>query len=248
MTETPRVTEDRFLGGRIVLRQSERGYRAGIDPALLAASLDLRSGASAIELGCGPGAALLAAAVLNPETRFTGIEADPEAAALARENAAANGLADRVEIIEGDALSWRPDEKADAVFFNPPFFDDPSALRGPVPEKTAAWLTDYTLSDWIAAGSAMLKRGGALTLIHRADRLGDILTAFSAAKIGSPVIRPVSPRADKPAKRVVVRGSREGKAPLVLLPALAMHDEAGGKYSAEAEAILRGEAMLAMGA
>lgn len=246
MSAAGQVSEDRFLGGRIVLRQTRAGYRAGIDPALLAASLDCAPGSRVIEMGCGPGAALLAAAVLNPQARFTGIEADPQAAALARQNVALNGLDDCVSIVEADALDWRPEGKADAVFFNPPFFDDPAALRGPVPEKTAAWLTDRGLPDWIAAGSAMLTRGGSLTLIHRADRLGAILSGFEAGKIGSPVIQPVSPRADKPAKRVIVRGSREGKAPLLLLPALAMHDEEGGKYAARADAILRGEARLAL--
>lgn len=240
------VTQDRFLGGRVVLAQSAHGYRAGIDPALLAAALELKSGASAIELGCGPGAALLAAAVLNPGARLTGIEADPAAAALARRNVQDNDLAGRVEVIEADALAWRPSDMADAVFFNPPFFDDANALRAPSQEKRAAWLTEHSLAGWIGAGAGMLKRGGALTLVHRADRLGEALAGCAGAKLGSISVLPVHPRAAKPAKRILVRAVREGRAPLRLLPALVLHDEGPGQYSPHADAVLRGEARLAL--
>lgn len=246
MTERDNVTEDRFLGGRLVLHQSAQGYRAGIDPALLAAGLDLPSGAYGVELGCGPGAALLAAAVLNPGARLTGIEADPAAAALARENVTANDLPDRVEVAEADALSWRPDAPADAVFFNPPFFDDPGSLRAPQGAKRAAWLTGHSLADWIASGSAMLRRGGTLTLIHRADRLGEALAGCAAARLGSVSVLPVQPRAAKPAKRILVRAVKDGRAPLVLLPAFVLHDEGPGQYSGAADAVLRGEAKLAL--
>ena len=81
-------------------------------------------------------------------------------------------------------------------------------------------------------------------MIHRADRLADLL-ALLAAKAGSFQIRPVHPFADAPAKRVLVRAVKTGKAPLVLLPPLVLHDRSGAKHTPEAEAILRGEAGLA---
>jgi tRNA1(Val) A37 N6-methylase TrmN6 len=91
-----------------------------------------------------------------------------------------------------------------------------------------------------------VREGGALTLIHRADRLGDIL-ALLAPKAGSVRIRPVHPFADEPAKRVLVRAVKTGRAPLVLLPPLILHDRSGAKHTAEAEAILRGDAELGWG-
>src|SRR5437868_13035431 len=99
MTDT---TEDRVLDGRVRLRQPARGYRAGLDAALLAAACDAGAGARVVEAGCGAGAALLAAAVRRPGARLLGIEREPQAARLARENAALNGLEGRVEIVEGD--------------------------------------------------------------------------------------------------------------------------------------------------
>jgi tRNA1(Val) A37 N6-methylase TrmN6 len=239
------VTQDGLLDGRIALRQSADGYRAGMDAALLAAACDAKAGMRVIEAGCGPGAALLAAAVRRPEAAFTGVERDPAALALAAENIALNGLAARVAAVGGDvaqpfkALGLAP---FDAAMANPPYFDDAGAIRGPAPAKTAAWIADGGLETWIAFLLKAVRDGGTITVIHRADRLADLLAQLGA-KAGSFRIRPVQPRDDAPAKRVLVRAVRGGKAPLVLLPALVLHD-AGGGHSAAAEAILRGAADL----
>src|SRR5688572_1081017 len=128
------VTEDRLLNGRVRLKQPARGYRAGLDAALLAAACDAKPGERVLEAGCGAGGALLAAAQRRPEARFTGVERDPVALALARENIAANGLEGRVEAVEGDValrFSGLGLTAFDAAFANPPFFDDPGSLRGP---------------------------------------------------------------------------------------------------------------------
>ena len=245
-SSVPYVTEDRVLDGRVKLRQSAAGYRAGLDAALLAAACDAGDGDRVIEAGTGVGAALLAAATRRPGARFVGLERDPAAAALARENVALNEVADRVEIVEGDvAAGFRALSLPvfDAMMSNPPFFDDPKALRAPSPEKTGAWMADAGLSAWTAFALKAVREGGTITLIHRADRLADILSLL-APKAGSFRIRPVQPFADTPAKRVLVRAVKTGKAPLVLLPPLVMHARGGGQHSAQAEAILRGEAAL----
>jgi tRNA1(Val) A37 N6-methylase TrmN6 len=240
------TTEDGLLNGRIRLRQMARGYRAGLDAALLAAACDAKPGQRAIEAGCGPGGALLAAAARRPEVSFTGVERDPRAAALARENAALNGLETRVSVVEGDValrFSGLGLEPFDAAMANPPFFDDPEALRGPSPERRAAWMADDGLEAWIGFLSKAVREGGSITVIHRADRLGDIL-ALLAPKAGSVQVRPIHPFAEEPAKRVLVRAVKTGKAPLRLLPPLILHDRDGGKHRPEVEAILRGEADL----
>ncbi|HEY5411046.1 MAG TPA: methyltransferase [Caulobacteraceae bacterium] len=254
MTEVPspdaslsgEPTEDRLLGGRVQLLQPAKGYRAGMDAALLAAACDALATQRVLDVGCGPGAVLLQAAARRPQARFWGLERDAEALALARRSVALNGMADRIEVLSGDiaqgfnALTLRP---FDAVLGNPPFFDDPSRLRGPAPARRGAYLADDGLGAWIEFLSKAVREGGSITLIHRADRLADILALLSA-KSGSIRIRPVHPFADAPAKRVLVRAIKTGKAPLELLPPLVLHDRSGGKHTPEAEAILRGEAAL----
>ncbi|MGH6957683.1 MAG: tRNA1(Val) (adenine(37)-N6)-methyltransferase [Caulobacteraceae bacterium] len=239
------LTEDRFLGGRLTLAQPAKGYRAGLDAGLLAAACDAKTGERVIEPGCGAGAALLAAAVRRPEARFLGLERDPDALALARRNIEANGLAARVEAQAGDVAEASNLGRGafDAALCNPPFFDDPKALRAPHPAKTAAWMAEDGLAAWIAFLIRSVREGGTITLIHRADRLADILGLMAPAA-GAVQIRAVHPFADAPAKRVLVRAVKGGRAPLRLLPALVLHARGGAKHTPEAEAILRGAADL----
>jgi tRNA1(Val) A37 N6-methylase TrmN6 len=217
-----------------------------MDAALLAAACDAAPGQRVIEAGCGVGGALLAAATRRPGVRFAGLERDPAAADLARDNVALNAMDDRVEIIEGEVeRGFRALELPvfDAAISNPPFFDDPDALRAPAPEKAGAWMADGGLAAWTGFCLKAVREGGTITLIHRADRLADIL-ALLAPKAGSFKVRPVAPFADAPAKRVIVRAIKIGKAPLVLLPPLVLHEREGSGHSAAAEAILRGDAAL----
>lgn len=234
------MSEDRFLDGRVTIRQPDDGFRGGVDAVLLAAALAAKPQEHLVELGCGAGTASLCAAARLTECRFTGIDIDPEMAALARANAAANGMDDRVSIAEGDVGApgtWGP---ADQVFFNPPFFDDPKSIRAPKAGKTRAYLTgERSLADWVAAARKTLKPRGRMTVIHRADRLGDLLFLLNA-RWGDVAVKSIHPRADAPAKRVIVAATRDARGPLRVLPPLVLHDGEGGQYSAEAEAVLRG--------
>jgi tRNA1(Val) A37 N6-methylase TrmN6 len=183
----------------------------------------------------------------RPATRFTGVERDPAAVELARRSIALNGLAERVEVLEGDvARRFQALDRApfDAAMSNPPFFDDPAALRAPMPERRGAWMADDGLAAWIGFLLKAVREGGAVTVIHRADRLADLL-GLLAPKAGSVQVRPVHPFADAPAKRVLVRAIKTGKAPLQLLPPLILHARDGGGHTAQTEDILRGRAALA---
>ena len=239
------IVENALLGGRVRLRQPAKGYRAGMDAALLAAAVDAGPGQRVLEAGCGAGAVLMQIAARRPDAVLTGLERDPAMAALARENAALNGA--KATIAEGDvAAGFRAMglEPFDQVVSNPPFFDDPGALRAPSPGKRGAWMADDGLKAWTSFLLKGVREGGRITVIHRADRLADLL-ALLGEKAGSFAVRGIHPYADEPAKRVLVSAIKTGKAPLRLLPPLVLHDRSGAKHTAEAEAILRGEAALA---
>ena len=241
-------TEDRLLNGRVRLRQGTAGYRAGMDAVLLAAACDADAGARVLEAGCGAGAVLLATAVRRPGVRFVGLERDPSALALAKDNIALNRLEDRVSAQASDvghslAEAGLTPGSFDAALANPPFFDDAAALRGPAPAKRPAWINDASLGTWVTFLAKAVREGGALTFIHRAERLGELL-GLLAAKAGSIQVRGVHPFSDAPASRVLVRAVRSGRGPLRVLPPLVLHPRAGAKHTPEAEAILRGEADL----
>ncbi len=238
------VVESALLGGRVRLRQPSTGYRAGMDAALLAAATPSGPGQRVIEAGCGAGAVLMQIAARRPDAVLTGLERDPTMAALARENAALNGA--QADIVEGDvaagfrALDLPP---FDWAVSNPPFFDDPGALRAPAAGKRGAWMADDGLKAWTDFLLKAVREGGKIVVIHRADRLADLLGLLGAGA-GSFAVRGIHPYADEPAKRVLVQAIKTGKAPLRLLPPLVLHDRSGAKHTAEAEAVLRGEAAL----
>ena len=245
-TTPPQIVENGLLNGRVRLRQPARGYRAGMDAALLAAAVPALPGQTVIEAGCGAGAVLMQIAARRPGVVLTGVERDPAMAALAMENAALNGMEATATIRQGDvaagfrALGRAP---ADWAVSNPPFFDDAKALRAPSEGKRGAWMADDGLRAWTGFLLKAVREGGRIVVIHRADRLADLL-ALLGDKAGSFAVRPVHPFADEPAKRVLVHAVKTGRAPLRLLPPLVLHDREGGKHSAQAEAILRGEAAL----
>ena len=238
------IVENALLGGRVRLRQPAKGYRAGMDAALLAAAVAAAPGERVIEAGCGAGAVLMQIAARCPGVALTGLERDPAMAALARENATLNG-ADS-QILEGDvAAGFRALDlpQFDRAVSNPPFFDDPAALRAPAEGKRGAWMADDGLKAWTTFLLKSVREGGRIAVIHRADRLADLL-ALLGETAGSFAVRGIHPYTDEPAKRVLVQAIKTGKAPLRLLPPLVLHDRSGAKHTAEAEAILRGEAAL----
>lgn len=95
-------TTDDFLGGKVRLRQPVDGYRATSDAVLLAAAVEAAGAARILDVGCGSGAVALCAAARCPNARITGIELQPEMAALARENIRLNELNERIDIVEAD--------------------------------------------------------------------------------------------------------------------------------------------------
>ena len=240
------VVENALLGGRVRLRQPAKGYRAGMDAALLAAAVQARPGERVFEAGCGAGAVLMQIAARRPGVILAGLEREAPAAALARQNAELNDAAERITILDGDvAAGFKPLglPPVDWAVSNPPFFDDEGALRAPSPGKRAAWIADDGLKAWTDILMASVKDGGRILIIHRADRLADIL-GLLGEKCGSFAILPIQPYADQPAKRVLVRAIKRGKAPLVLHPALMLHDRSDAKHTVEADALLKGEADL----
>lgn len=237
----PEVTHDSVLDGRVRLAQPARGYRAAVDPVLLAAAVPLAPGQHALDLGCGSGAAALCLLARVPEGRVTGLELQPELARLARANAAANGLAGRLRVIEGDLLD-PPAELAaggfDHAFANPPYLPAGAADVPTDPLRAAASVEGAArLADWVAALARLTRRKGTLTLVHRADRLPELLAALSA-HAGEIAVLPLWPAEGRAAKRVLVRGRVGTGGPARLLPGLTLH-AAGGGYTEAARRVVK---------
>ncbi|TCZ59937.1 methyltransferase domain-containing protein [Roseicella aquatilis] len=232
-----------MLGGRVLLRQPRRGLRAGLDAVLLAAGVPARPGQRVLEAGCGSGAAFLCLAARVPDIGILAVERDPALAALARENAAANGLAARVEVITADvrdlALARRL-PPCDHAFANPPYW--PGGTAPPEAIRRAATHEEAGLADWARFLAAPLARRGSLSLILPAARLDAALAALAAGGCGATRLVPFWPRAGLPARRVLLQARREGRGPSRIDPGLVLHDAEG--FTAEAQSVLRDAAAL----
>jgi tRNA1(Val) A37 N6-methylase TrmN6 len=249
MTDPGQYTEDAYLGGQLRLRQPKSGHRAGHDAILLAAATPVRSGDRVVDFGAGVGAAGLALARRTAGIELVLVEIDAALAALASGNAASNGLAADVVVLDltsaADAFATAGlmPESIDVVLMNPPF-NDPMRHRASPEEsrRTAHVATATTLESWVHAGRRLLKSGGVLSLIWRADGLAEVLAALGRG-FGSVEILPVHGNAAGPAIRVLIGAIKGGKAPLQLHSGLMLNNESAlpNKW---VEDILAGRAVL----
>jgi tRNA1(Val) A37 N6-methylase TrmN6 len=234
------TTHDAFLGGRLTLEQPATGFRAGLDSVMLAAAVLARPGEQVLELGSGAGAASLCLLTRVHGINVTGIELQPDLAALATANAAANALDGRARFVaatvENPPAHLTP-QSFHHVMANPPFFVEGPADVSPDPARRTAHSSDADLlSRWAATARRFLKPSGRYTVILPADRLPAQLAALEKGFGGTTVI-PLWPDTATPSKRLIVSAKLGSRAAFTLKPGLVLHEN--GKFTDAAEAILR---------
>ena len=238
------TTEDAFLGGRLRVRQPVKGYRAGADPVLLAASVPARSGDSVLELGTGCGVALLCLLSRVPGLSAMGVERNPEMAALALRNAEANGLA--VRIVQADLSDLPPELREmsfDHVIANPPFFDRNRGSAAAIGSREDGRGEEISISVWIDVAIRRLRPAGRFSMIQRIERLPEVVGSLDQ-RVGDVCVLPLAPREGRSAKLFIVQAVKGAKGPFRLLRPFILHaGEAhvadGDDYSPEAAAVLR---------
>ena len=243
----PDLTHDAFLCGRLHLWQPRRGYRAATDAVLLAAACPAVAGESVLDLGCGAGAASLCLAARVPGLVQAGLELQEDYAALARRNAAENGMA--LDVVTGD-LTAMPQvlrRGFDQVIANPPWYPR-GGSPSPVEGRDLALRAELPLGAWVEAAARRLQPGGWLTMILGADGLPEVLGALGT-RLGSTAVLPLAARHGRPALRVILRARKSGKAAFRLLAPFIMHQGAehdGDRenYNLRANEILRNAAAL----
>ncbi len=242
---------DLLLGGRLKLYQAATGHRAGTDAILLAAAVPREARGLLIDAGAGAGTAGLATALDRPGLDILLLDREPEAVALSVRNLAANGLQSRGRALEADLLEGKSrraaglaDGGAAFVISNPPFLDPGQGRRSPDDARARAHVFDTPdgLDRWLRACAALVAPHGELILIHRADRLAELLAGL-AGRVGGLAVLPVHPRAGEDANRIILRGKKGSRAPLRLRPPLVLHAP-DGRFTPLAEALHRGEAAL----
>lgn len=238
------LTHDAFLGGRVRLWQPRVGFRSGIDAVLLAAAVPARAGEAVLELGCGAGAAAACLMARVPGVTVTGVEVQEDYAALARRNGVS-------EVVTADLTALPADlrnRQFDHVMMNPPYFDRRTTSTAAVPGRDIARGGATALADWLRVGAQRLRPKGSLTVIQRTDRLREVFAALPDT-LGSTILQPIQPRADREAALFLLQAVKTGRAAPRLRVPLVLHDGPahladGDDYSTAATELLRNAADL----
>jgi tRNA1(Val) A37 N6-methylase TrmN6 len=249
------VTDDAFLGGALHILQPRSGYRAGLDAVMLAAAVAAEAGRPlrVLDVGAGVGTAGLCLACRVAAAEVVLLEREPQLAALAAENIARNGLAERVRVAAGAVGA--PAEELRAlglaaesfghVIANPPFHSEHAGTPAPDALKAGAHaMPEDELKRWARFLARMTAPGGAATVIHKAEALAALLAALDG-RFGALKVLPLHPRQGAPAQRVIVAGIKGSRAPLQLMPGFVLHED-GNAFTPAAQAILRAGAPLPM--
>lgn len=239
--ESSSYTEDFLLGGRVFLRQPSHGYRVAIDPIFLAASIPVNDKDTILDVGSGVGAASLCLATRCPHAHVTAVDMQRDNVRLAVDNVLLNQLRSRIEVLHGDLLRPPPRLAAGTfshVIANPPFLEPHQGRLSPYAHKLESnHQASATLDQWAKFCLLMVKPKGHITFIHRADRLDEMLSYFYG-KLGDIVVFPLWPGNGKPAKRVLIRGTKNTNGALKIMPGLVLHD-VNGRFTHEADLVLR---------
>ena len=229
--------------------QPARGLRTAIDPVLLAAAVPAQAGEHILELGCGSGAAALCLAARVAGCRVSGIDVQAGLIALAHEGARASGLADRVAFFVGDLLDPPPELDAvrfDHAMLNPPHLRPGSGRISPDPAKRLASVEGAAdLAAWLRFAVDHVAAQSTVTVIHRAERAGEVAALLAAAGADA-IVFPLWPkRPGVGAKRAIIQGRLGGGGHVRHGDGLVLH-RADGAFTPETESILRHAAALAL--
>ncbi|MBN9671112.1 tRNA1(Val) (adenine(37)-N6)-methyltransferase [Roseibium aggregatum] len=245
------ITRDAFLGGQVYVCQPRRGrHRAGLDAVYLAAALPKDTKGHVVDLGAGVGTAGFCAAARLPGISVTLVEIDRAVLALAEQglsDPANAAFSERVSLIEADITAkgslrhgaGLTPSMADHAIMNPPYYEADRFRASPNAARADAHMLDERgLEPWARTATDVVKEGGSLTVIFRADGLLELLSVLKG-RFGSIDVIPLRPRPDAAATRVLIRAVRASKAPMQLLPGFVLHEGDGSDFTSQSRRVMR---------
>jgi tRNA1(Val) A37 N6-methylase TrmN6 len=241
-------TSDQFLGGRIVVHQPKKGFRAGSDSILLAASVQIKPDGSIMDLGCGCGTILKALHYRFPKAHLYGVEKNINAFAYAQKNNCAQNTSNIYSLFQEDIAKITTSkafkalqQKLEIVTMNPPYYAEKTHTKSYIESRAFARTykeTSASLILWFKAAAFLLKDRGLLHMIYPTQALDQVIHLAKQANFGTCTLFPLWPKKTAKAKRMILRFKKNSKGPTTLLPGLILHDSFGNP-TPESELILR---------
>lgn len=216
--------DDLWPGGPRFVR-SGAGFALGTDSVLLADFAAQRRARRIADLGCGAGVLTVLLLRALEQATAVGLELQRTRHQLARDNHRANGER-RAQILAPTCARHRtllPAGSFDLVVANPPYFAAGSGYTSPDPMRAHARdERTCTMQDICAAMAYLTRWGGSAALVHRPERLSELLCTLTAAGLEPKRLRTVAYKADAAPNLVLVEARRGGKPGLTVSPPLAL--------------------------
>lgn len=232
--EDERLDDLNLNGLKIIQKKS--GFKFGTDAVLLTDFVDVSKGAKVLDLGTGTGIIPILLAAKTKASNIIGIEIQDEMANMAKRSVSLNSLEDSVEIKHGDiknALHEFSLSSFDVIVSNPPYSKKNAGITNLDDSKSISRHEILiTLEELVAVSARLLKPGGQLAMVHKPERLVDIVWEMRKNKVEPKYIRFVHPTPNKKANILLIKGTRDGGADLKMMPPLYIYDQ-NGNYSDE---------------
>lgn len=217
--------------------QDTEYFNFSLDSVLLPNFVTLNKSAQKIlDIGCGNAPIPL---ILSTKTsaKIVGIEIQPQIYELAKKSIEINNLSDQIEIINDDVLNYvknTESDQFDIITCNPPFFrvDETSNLNDNECKSIARHEIKLNLDSLFKTARKLLKNNGVVSIVHRPERMIEIIEIMKKNNIEPKKMRLVYPKIDKESNMLLIEGKKNGNVGLKILAPLYVHDE-NGNYSQE---------------
>ena len=237
-----RIDDLQYKGLRII--QKREGFRFGIDAVLLANFTKVRKNQKVIDLGTGTGIISILIAAKNEPGIVKGIEIQQDMVEMAQRSVKLNRLDEKINIIHADikeAVDYFGSSSFDVVVTNPPYMNRGGGLLNSSDKKALSRHELLcTLEDVVRVSSKLLVPGGLFSMVHRPDRLVDIVFLMRSHGIEPKQLRFVHPAPYKKPNLMLINGARGGRPQLKMMDPLYVYDEKGC-YSEEINEIYQRE-------
>jgi tRNA1Val (adenine37-N6)-methyltransferase len=223
-------TLDDLQNGYYII-QKEKAFRFGVDAVLLSDFAQIKKSDSVLELGTGTGVISILLYAKKKPKDITAIEISEDMAEMAKRSVEYNKLCDYIKVFKMDlkeAPAFLGKGKYNAVVTNPPYIKADSGIISPDENQASARFEIYcTLKDVIDASFELLVPGGRFSMVHRTDRLVDILYVMRNKGLEPKRIRFIHSSPDKRPHLLLIEGVRGGKPELKFMEPLYIYDDKG---------------------
>lgn len=240
----PELRIDDLMINGLKLTQDKELFCFGTDAVLLANFASPKKGASVLDIGTGNGIIPVLLTAKTDAASITGLEIQHKSASLAQKNVELNQLEDRVHIVQGDIKdeSLFSPSTFDYITCNPPYKQAGTGLQNPAsPLAIARHEVACTLEDIIKAASRLLKPKGRLAMVHKPERLADLIDWMRRFRIEPKRIQTVHSSAGLPPSLLLIEGLKDGGTEIRFLPPLTIYDEQGNYTASIKELYQKGK-------